>query len=90
MLWIFLICVCVGLPITMTLIEIPQNRKNLQIKEIKALTELERVKQENYLLENSEMRKELEDIRRENEKYLEPNESKWLIEETKTDKESDK
>lgn len=99
MFWIFLIAVAVVLPITMQVLSIPEDKRIQEIKKIEALTELERVKQENYLLENKEMRKELEKIREENKLYLENNDSKWLINKTaipefekadQTDKNSDK
>lgn len=82
MFWIFLIAVAVVLPITMQVLSIPEDKRIQEIKKIEALTELERVKQENYLLENKEMRKELEKIREENKLYLENNDSKWLINKT--------
>lgn len=99
MFWIFLIAVAVVLPITMQVLSIPENKRIQEIKKIEALTELERVKQENYLLENKEMRKELEKIREENQLYLENTDSKWLINKTtipefekanQTEKDSDK
>lgn len=83
MLWIFLIAVAVVLPITNQILALPAKRRSQEIKKIEALTELERVKQENYLLENVEMRKELEEIREENKMYLENNDSKWLVNKTK-------
>lgn len=82
MFWIFLIAVAVVLPITMQVLSIPEDKRIQEIKKIEALTELERFKQENYLLENVEMRKELEKIREENKLYLENNDSKWLINKT--------
>lgn len=99
MFWVFLIAVAVVLPITMQVLSIPENKRIQEIKKIEALTELERVKQENYLLENKEMRKELEKIREENKLYLENTDSKWLINKTtipefekanQTEKDSDK
>lgn len=82
MFWIFLIAVAVVLPVTMQVLSIPEDKRIQEIKKIEALTELERVKQENYLLENKEMRKELEKIREENKLYLENTDSKWLINKT--------
>ncbi|WP_428416783.1 hypothetical protein [Phocicoccus schoeneichii] len=99
MFWIFLIAVTVVLPITIQVLSIPEDKRIQEIKKIEALTELERVKQENYLLENKEMRKELEKIREENQLYLENTDSKWLINKTtipefekanQTEKNSDK
>ncbi len=99
MFWIFLIAVVVVLPITLRVLSIPEDKRIQEIKKIEALTELERVKQENYLLENKEMRKELEKIREENQLYLENKDSKWLINKTElpefekaeqTEKDSDK
>ncbi|CAD2074770.1 hypothetical protein [Phocicoccus pinnipedialis] len=82
MLWIFLIAVAVVLPITKHILDLPTQKRAQEIQKIKALTELERVKQENYLLENTEMRKELEKIRKENQMFLNNDDSKWLINKT--------
>ena len=48
-------------------------------KEIK----LERMKQENYLLENEEMRTVLDRIKEDNKRLEEQKNSKWLIQETR-------
>ena len=45
--------------------------------------ELERMKQENYLLENEEMRTVLDRIKKDNKRLEAENNSKWLIQETR-------
>lgn len=45
--------------------------------------ELQRMKQENYLLENEEMRTVLDRIKEDNKRLAEQKDSKWLIEETR-------
>lgn len=66
-----------------------QEREKLQLKKMQEERKLEQVKQENYLLENEDMRLELNKIKEERlltEKENDEN-KRWLIEETKFDKE---
>lgn len=66
-----------------------QEREKLQFKKMQEERKLEQVKQENYLLENEDMRLELNKIKEERlltEKENDEN-KRWLIEETKIDKE---
>ena len=64
-----------------------QSDEKLNLKKMKEERRLEEIKQENYLLENGSMRRELEKIKAENarkQKALDKKENKrWLIEETK-------
>ena len=64
-----------------------QSDEKLNLKKMKEERRLEEIKQENYLLENESMRRELEKIKAENakkQKALDKKENKrWLIEETK-------
>ena len=64
-----------------------QSDEKLNLKKMKEERRLEEIKQENYLLENESMRRELEKIKTENarkQKALDKKENKrWLIEETK-------
>lgn len=57
----------------------------MEQNKLSEMTELERIKQENYLLENADMRRELEQIRKENNLFNKEKQkdSRWLIEETK-------
>lgn len=64
--WIFLIILCVGLPLMKILMDMPQKKSENRIKELNAQAELERLKQENYLLENAQLQKELDEIRSKN------------------------
>lgn len=65
--------------------------EKMKIDAVDKQLELERLKQENFLLENQHMKSELERIKTENKKLLEAKqqdgESPWLIKETKTEKE---
>lgn len=65
--------------------------EKMKIDAVDKQLELERLKQENFLLENQHMKSELERIKTENMKLLEARqqdeESPWLIKETKTEKE---
>ncbi len=65
--------------------------EKMKLDAIDKQLELERLKQENFLLENQHMKSELERIKEENAKLLESKQtdknSPWLIEETKTEKE---
>ncbi|AKG74683.1 hypothetical protein [Salinicoccus halodurans] len=65
--------------------------EKMRIDAIDKQLELERLKQENFLLENQHMKSELERIKEENKKLLEAKQkdkdSPWLIEETKAESE---
>lgn len=65
--------------------------EKMKLDAIDKQLELERLKQENFLLENQHMKSELERIKEENAKLLESKQTdknnRWLIEETKTEKE---
>ncbi len=65
--------------------------EKIKVEAVDKQLELERLKQENFLLENQHMKSELERIKEENKKLLESKqkdkESPWLIEETRTDEE---
>lgn len=67
-----------------------QSDDKMELKKMKEQRRLEEIKQENYLLENESMRIELDKIKKENErkqKALENKENRrWLIEETKEEK----
>lgn len=59
-----------------------QKDKKLELNELEGKKELERIKQENYLLENKQMQLELDKIKKEREKMYLENDKKdrWLIE----------
>jgi len=59
-----------------------QKDKKLELKELEEKKELEKIKQENYLLENKQMQLELNKIKEEREKmYVEDDKKdRWLIE----------
>lgn len=62
-------------------------KEKLRLKQLEKEIELERLKQENYLLENEEMREVLNRLKEENRARIEDKNSEktsqWLIEETK-------
>ena len=65
--------------------------EKMKIDAVDKQLELERLKQENFLLENQHMKSELERIKEENHELLESKkkneDSSWLIEETRTKEE---
>lgn len=65
-----------------------QKDKKLELRELETQTELERLKQENFVLENKQMQIELDKLKKEREKRAldEPKKERWLIEETKEQK----
>lgn len=66
-----------------------QEKERVQLKKMREERKLEQVKQDNYLLENEDMRLELNKIKEQRlltEKENDEN-SRWLIRETKYDKE---
>lgn len=65
-----------------------QEKEKLALKKMQEERKLEQIKQENYLLENEDMRLELERIKKERLLTEKKNDKKrWLIEETECDKE---
>lgn len=66
-----------------------QEKEKLQLKKMREERKLEQIKQENYLLENEDMRLELDKIKEERLLTGKENEGdkRWLIQETKYDKE---
>lgn len=62
-------------------------KEKLHLKQLEKEIELERLKQENYLLENEEMREVLNRLKEENRARIEDKNSEktnqWLIKETK-------
>ncbi|SDK66025.1 hypothetical protein [Lacicoccus qingdaonensis] len=66
-----------------------QEKEKLQLKKIREERKLEQIKQENYLLENEDMRLELDKIKEERLLTQKKNDEnkRWLIRETKYDKE---
>ncbi|MCD2138895.1 hypothetical protein [Salinicoccus halitifaciens] len=64
-----------------------QEKEKLQLQKMMEERKLEEIRQENYLLENEDMRKELEEIRAERLAGRGGDGRKrWLIEETKSDR----
>ncbi|MFD2830289.1 hypothetical protein [Corticicoccus populi] len=65
-----------------------QSDENIKLKQVKQEIRLEELKQENFLLENEQMRLELDKIKsdresREKKKIESENNKRWLIEESK-------
>lgn len=60
-----------------------KDMEQIKLDHVDKQIELERIKQENYLLENEEMRTVLDRIREDNMRLAEQKNSKWLIEETR-------
>jgi hypothetical protein len=87
--WIVLIGATAGI-ITDYLKRSTQNEK-LRLKQLDKEVELERLKQENYLLENEDMRAVLNRLKEENRQRIEEKHTeekdKWLLKETKEQEE---
>lgn len=64
-----------------------QEKEKLQLKKMHEERKLEQIKQENYLLENEDMRLELNKIKEKRLLAENDDNKRWLIEETKYDKE---
>ncbi|MFD2831499.1 hypothetical protein [Corticicoccus populi] len=88
MMWIvYIVLICTAAGVITDYLKRMNQKEKLRLKQLDKEIELEQLKQENYLLENEEMRITLNRIKEENkerseEKYA-SKENKWLIEETK-------
>ncbi|KKK34514.1 hypothetical protein WN59_07235 [Salinicoccus sediminis] len=62
-----------------------QKDKKLELRELEEKKELERLKQENYILENKQMQIELDKLKKEREERAlsDSKKDRWLIEETR-------
>lgn len=60
-----------------------KDMEKIKLKYLDKEIELERMKQENYLLENEEMKVVLDRIKEDNKRLAEEKDSKWLIQETR-------
>lgn len=88
MMWIvYIVLICTVAGVITDYLKRMNQKEKLRLKQLDKEIELEQLKQENYLLENEEMRITLNRIKEENKERSEEKhaskENKWLIEETK-------
>lgn len=88
MMWIvYIVLICTVAGVITDYLKRMNQKEKLRLKQLDREIELEQLKQENYLLENEEMREVLNRIKEENNQRIGTNHSKkdsqWLIEETK-------
>lgn len=88
MMWIvYIVLICTAAGVITDYLKRMNQKEKLRLKQLDKEIELEQLKQENYLLENEEMRITLNRIKEENKERSEEKhaskENKWLIEETK-------
>lgn len=82
--WIFIIVIlAIGVGALSTFLSHKQDMEKIRLKHLDKEIELERLKQENYLLENEEMQKVLDRIKEDNRKIESEKNSPWLIQETR-------
>lgn len=78
-----IVILAIGVGALSTFLSHKQDMEKIRLKHIDKEIELERLKQENYLLENEEMRKILDRIKEDNRKSEAEKNSPWLIQETR-------
>lgn len=78
-----IVILAIGVGALSTFLSHKQDMEKIRLKHIDKEIELERLKQENYLLENEEMQKVLDRIKADNRKIEAEKNSPWLIQETR-------
>ncbi|WP_166626996.1 hypothetical protein [Jeotgalicoccus sp. S0W5] len=78
-----IVILAIGVGALSTFLSNKQDMEKIRLKQIDKEIELERLKQENYLLENEEMQKVLDRIKADNRKIEAEKNSPWLIQETR-------
>lgn len=81
--WVFIIVAAITAGVIKNYLSHKKDMELIRLDHIDKELELERMKQENYLLENEEMRTVLDRIKEDNKRLEEPKNSKWLIQETR-------
>lgn len=81
--WVFIIVAAIMAGVIKNYLNHKKDMELIRLDHIDKELELERMKQENYLLENEEMRTVLDRIKADNKRLEAENNSKWLIQETR-------
>ena len=81
--WVFIIVAAILAGVIKNYLSHKKDMELIRLDHIDKEIELERLKQENYLLENEEMRTVLDRIKEDNKRLEAQKDSKWLIQETR-------
>ena len=81
--WVFIIVAAIMAGVIKNYLNHKKDMELIRLDHIDKEIELERMKQENYLLENEEMRTVLDRIKADNKRLEVENDNKWLIQETR-------
>ena len=81
--WVFIIVAAIMAGVIKNYLNHKKDMELIRLDHIDKEIELERMKQENYLLENEEMRTVLDRIKADNKRLEAQKDSKWLIQETR-------
>ena len=81
--WVFIIVAAILAGVIKNYLNHKKDMELIRLDHIDKEIELERMKQENYLLENEEMRSVLDRIKEDNKRLEAQKDSKWLIQETR-------
>ena len=81
--WVFIIVAAILAGVIKNYLSHKKDMELIRLDHIDKEIELERLKQENYLLENEEMQAVLDRIKEDNKRLEAQKDSKWLIQETR-------
>ena len=81
--WVFIIVAAILAGVIKNYLSHKKDMELIRLDHIDKEIELERLKQENYLLENEEMQAVLDRIKEDNRRLEAQKDSKWLIQETR-------
>ena len=81
--WVFIIVAAILAGVIKNYLSHKKDMELIRLDHIDKEIELERLKQENYLLENEEMKAVLDRIKEDNKRLEAQKDSKWLIQETR-------